>query len=392
MNYVPFTHLIRYHKTIVKTRLSLRKCSTAVKHKVIAPYNTSDQIYFNELLKDTPFEMRLTPDKGRGLYAKKDFKEGEIMYSEKAFVTTQDFENSNPNYCHSCYKPLEFTKIIFGDDNIKEYSKTHSSHFKELKSNLLSKLGISKYSKVTLEGTDLNFCGPECMNEFTSKFIHKDVNEFIYVQNYIKKSLNHLNVQLIDYSSAYMISLLAYLIKKDPSLWNESILRMTYSQEDVEREIEPEIDTIRKILIKFHPELSTSALTKENYKRLQSVIYLNGFTLDSKSVIILLKKKDENIAVDLLDDKSVRNVSMYKIASLFNHSCIPNVGSLSPILSNCLKLVALREIKKGDELVISYTKTTEPLEYRREVLLKHYQFICQCEKCLEESNMKNQQF
>lgn len=65
-----------------------------------------------------------------------------------------------------------------------------------------------------------------------------------------------------------------------------------------------------------------------------------------------------------------------------NHSCDPNAELECD--GRHVQLVALREIREGEEIFISYIDENEPLETRREMLEERYFFTCSCERCMEE--------
>eukprot|EP00898_Chlorokybus_atmophyticus_P005000 jgi/Chlat1/5500/Chrsp360S00834 len=70
----------------------------------------------------------------------------------------------------------------------------------------------------------------------------------------------------------------------------------------------------------------------------------------------------------------------YLLASLFNHSCVPNVeqqwtATATPTFN------ARFDVKKGEELCISYCDLDWPAEVRQQHLLWAYGFRCTCERC-----------
>lgn len=62
-----------------------------------------------------------------------------------------------------------------------------------------------------------------------------------------------------------------------------------------------------------------------------------------------------------------------------NHSCDPNVVRVSNQPSTLLR--ALKPIKKGDEIFMEYTSTSNPFWVRQAELKETYFFTCQCSKC-----------
>lgn len=67
-----------------------------------------------------------------------------------------------------------------------------------------------------------------------------------------------------------------------------------------------------------------------------------------------------------------------------NHSCEPS-AAVSVGRDGRVTMVALRAIKAGEEVSISYINGATALEERQEVLKEHYGFSCKCPKCLRES-------
>ncbi|EER05691.1 hypothetical protein, conserved, partial [Perkinsus marinus ATCC 50983] len=71
---------------------------------------------------------------------------------------------------------------------------------------------------------------------------------------------------------------------------------------------------------------------------------------------------------------------VYPNAALFNHSCHPNV---IPAFGHgsTLSFRAIRDISPGEEICHSYVELTLPSWKRRDVLLRDYEFLCECERC-----------
>lgn len=111
--------------------------------------------------------------------------------------------------------------------------------------------------------------------------------------------------------------------------------------------------------------------------------------------------KTDKIEEDTGDDLDalfipLDGTAMYCTTCKMNHSCSPNViaryrfsssaaaggqwGSSHPLAVEC---VALRDIKEGEELAISYIQCDEPLDERTEALA-NYGFACNCSKCQAE--------
>lgn len=79
-------------------------------------------------------------------------------------------------------------------------------------------------------------------------------------------------------------------------------------------------------------------------------------------------------------------VYTFDLLSYFNHSCVPNVKCV--ILGDVMNFVALRNIRKGEELTIAYThvETRIDREARKAHLKDTMNFDCACEACLSFSD------
>ncbi|KAI2780180.1 hypothetical protein F4815DRAFT_161587 [Daldinia loculata] len=64
-----------------------------------------------------------------------------------------------------------------------------------------------------------------------------------------------------------------------------------------------------------------------------------------------------------------------------NHSCDPNVVRVCNQPSTVLR--ALKPIRKGEEIFMAYTETTNPFWVRQAHIKEAYHFTCQCAKCIK---------
>jgi hypothetical protein len=75
--------------------------------------------------------------------------------------------------------------------------------------------------------------------------------------------------------------------------------------------------------------------------------------------------------------------ALFAIICTMNHSCTPNVQVQYDRGTSVGTVVALRDIAAGDELFINYCDMDDPVEIRTQNL-RHYGFMCGCEKCARE--------
>ncbi|KAK7913349.1 hypothetical protein WMY93_013560 [Mugilogobius chulae] len=72
-------------------------------------------------------------------------------------------------------------------------------------------------------------------------------------------------------------------------------------------------------------------------------------------------------------------VGLYPSLSLLNHDCGPNCVMVFE--GTKLQLRAVKEIKLGDELTVSYIDSLELTEDRQKQLEEQYHFTCTCQRC-----------
>lgn len=102
-----------------------------------------------------------------------------------------------------------------------------------------------------------------------------------------------------------------------------------------------------------------------------------------------------NILVSYLDTSSLLSTSsaFSHLTDNFNdnhhhhhHNLLMRMEQQPPLI---LMWTALKEIRKGDELCISYIQNDLPFEERQSELKQNYGFDCSCSKCTDEKNQKD---
>jgi hypothetical protein len=81
-----------------------------------------------------------------------------------------------------------------------------------------------------------------------------------------------------------------------------------------------------------------------------------------------------------VEQRVVAGVGLFPIAAMcFNHSCEPSLVHI--FLDGAMEYRAIRDIKVGEELCVSYIDCTLPCSLRRELLLASRYFHCACVRC-----------
>ena len=76
--------------------------------------------------------------------------------------------------------------------------------------------------------------------------------------------------------------------------------------------------------------------------------------------------------------------AVYLLASMANHSCVPNMDITFPDNNHTIEFVALDDVQKHTQLTISYIDQGMHVAQRQQALLQGYGFRCQCEQCVDD--------
>ena len=82
-------------------------------------------------------------------------------------------------------------------------------------------------------------------------------------------------------------------------------------------------------------------------------------------------------------------LALYPSAVYFNHGCDPNIGRYYASNGN-MEFFAIKEIKEGQEALITYIDTDLAIANRKMTLKDHFHFDCTCTRCISEES--NQQY
>lgn len=84
-------------------------------------------------------------------------------------------------------------------------------------------------------------------------------------------------------------------------------------------------------------------------------------------------------------------LALSSVVAMLNHSCDPNVAvvfSQGPVIKDCLHVVAIKEIKSGEELFTRYTDSLVQRCLRQVDLQRSHHFLCSCTLCVKDIAME----
>lgn len=164
-----------------------------------------------------------------------------------------------------------------------------------------------------------------------------------------------------------------------------------------------QLSTLQQALARFFGDDETLAkyVTLEALTKLFALIGTNQQGIGTSSFAAWVKTVEEQGDVsdliealyDKLDDTvghrflNNEGSGLYLTQSKINHSCDPNAEVQFVYSNHTLQVVALQDIKEGEEICISYLDQCElsrSRHSRQKYLQENYLFTCSCSKCQEE--------
>ncbi|XP_045449804.1 histone-lysine N-trimethyltransferase SMYD5 [Melitaea cinxia] len=362
------------------------------------------------------FEIRVSNSKkGKGLFATKQYNEGDIILEEDPLVSCQFAWNAAYRYlaCDHCMRPLETP-----EQNVRRLSAKpdivlpHSDCFETDLLNITS-----------CNQCGILYCSEEC-KEMSAAIYHQTL---CYIQNETQHPINVLieTWKQIHYppetaNIMLLVRILAYIQQhSDPPSAAATIKQFCHRTENEDAELvhkllgdefSGQINTLREMTANvINGEYVQEFLTPEGFSSLMALVGTNGqgigtspLSLWVNSVSRLTMSDDERQQLDMFIDKVYQYVEgesgqflntegsgLFQLQSACNHSCGPNAESSFPYGNHRIQLKALKTIRPGDEICISYLDdcTLQRSRYsRQKELAENYLFICWCERCTAQSS------
>eukprot|EP01064_Diplonema_japonicum_P031740 TRINITY_DN5769_c0_g4_i1.p1 TRINITY_DN5769_c0_g4~~TRINITY_DN5769_c0_g4_i1.p1 ORF type:complete len:416 (+),score=89.84 TRINITY_DN5769_c0_g4_i1:45-1250(+) len=389
------------------------------------PTVVNDFDYYADLTKNECVEVRMVEGKGKGAFALADFDIDDEVIRENALACAQNLDDVRDGIkvCAATLKSLETPK-----ENLVRVCRS----LKEVEVPC-----IAKYPSQNVEQCDNTATG--CKQLYSSKEL-KTIAWYRYHQVLCKGLMSSEEVKAleeyekeswiqggIDYSDTFHLALhfmaimfsgvklgssveevftpfsyliscpwerftFTYLLDKDQTPQGDS-------EEDRRTKEETLAKAMRLMRTIFQVGENDELLTEHRFTRILGAVLLNGQervpnspwacyqmwlrTNGTRQEYKSMKSFSKNNP-DLAS--STKGQGVYRVCSCFNHSCEPNIQVMySDDNDETLVVHAIREIKKGDELCISYIDEDASYNTRQEQLRDHYLFTCICPKCTRES-------
>lgn len=327
--------------------------------------NSAEQFaYASEITsKDTPnlvmpknIRYQFTKNRGKGLYATKSFKEGDLLWEEESplfFIPPLDHMNliKSSNACTYCATLL----------------KTASQLKKGLDCNVCSDV----------------WCSIRCKKKDT---LHGTLKHNVYQEGKKSKkrivSAAWLRYEKYCYenkwNAAHAVALIyAYCLTDKTGVLLQQFDAFAKVRQDIRYKaidssgIGGSFDTNSggALFVKEQQE----ALWREAYAKFNEIFPLDEITYEQY--------------MEFLGSYNINNVdgSMFLIQAHLNHNCDPNVRVLfGEHKADGIKVYAKRDIKANEELTTSYVNPAHDVNQRLRELRVNWGFKCNCNKCKED--------
>ncbi|KAK3919604.1 SET and MYND domain-containing protein 5 [Frankliniella fusca] len=362
-------------------------------------------------------EVRYVDDmKGKGLFAVRAFKAGEIVFEEQPLVCCQFAWNQAYGYlsCDYCMRPLESA-----EENARRLSGKP-----ELVLPYPQCCVTAKNQHTECGACGVRYCSVSCLEQAWAKY-HRTLctqarTRDASLGQHPLDMLNDAWKQMHYPPETTSIMLLARIIamihqENDKERIMHTFMQFCHRVVNHEDEIahkllgeqfQGQLEMLRTLILQALPSDNASHnwLTPEGFRSLVALVGTNGQGVGTSSLSEWVKKVSalslappDKQALDVFINKlyddleevvgsflNCEGSALYSLQSSCNHSCIPNAEPSFPYSDFRLVMTATRNIQPGDEITISYLDecTLERSRHSRlKMLRENYLFNCQCIKC-----------
>lgn len=298
-----------------------------------------------ELEKMLPkgIKVSVTKTRGKALYATKNFKAGDVLWTEEPLVLAPKAEflriRRTGSACSYCAKAL-----------------------RQIDGQLIAATGGVPCKKCTG-----NWCSTACQKR---DLLHEDM-----YHNSIRNRLNYL--QWIEFEKFCMDN-----NWRAGYLFGLVVLRK--ARKDAKKSFIPLIDSMAKV----RQDVRQKAVSDEGSLEFEQheTMWKEGFKLLYRSVksVYSLTYDEFQEGIGMVNINNVHNC-IFAIHSHLNHSCQPNAEVETITLAEGIRIKALTDIAAGQEVTVTYVDPESSYDDRRYKLRINWGFICHCPRCKKDA-------
>ncbi|XP_063614322.1 histone-lysine N-trimethyltransferase SMYD5-like isoform X2 [Penaeus indicus] len=393
--------------------------------------------------EDPSVEVRVIGEPiGKGLFALKNFKAGEVIFEERPLVSCQFLWNAAYGYlaCDYCMRPLETAE----ENACRLAQNPHLSlPYPEC-------CDTKKDSLIECPQCDASYCSRECRasawNQYhetlcLQSFTPDPSHPLVMLQeawkwwglqpdsNHSQGSTSQKRIRSSDGEQMHYppetacIMLLARIIatvlqaadkEGATALFMQFCHRTVNEEEEIAHkllgaEFHDQLEALRDLMEKAlgAPEVR-HWLTPEGFRSLVALVGTNGQGIgtsplsrwvrncDALEISAEEREKLDQLIDNIYDqlDKEAggflnnEGSGLYPLQSACNHSCDPNAMPTFPYNNFHLVMTAVKDIAAGEEICVSYLdecNLSRSRHSRINILRENYLFTCRCTKCNEQS-------
>ncbi|XP_063381431.1 histone-lysine N-trimethyltransferase SMYD5 [Cydia fagiglandana] len=353
--------------------------------------------------------------KGKAMFSTKNYEPGDIILEEDPLVSCQFAWNAAYKYiaCDHCMRPLETP-----EQNVRRLSANpdmvlpHPDCYDMCLDNITSCDQCGAY-----------YCSESCRQQAYAKYhrtICYDPNDLQHPIVVLLEAWKPLHYPPETTSIMLLVRILAYIQQSsDPSLAVATIKQFCHRTMNEDEEIMhkllgdqfvDQLNMLRELTANVvNGDAVQEFLTPDGFCSLMALVGTNGQGIGTSplamwvnSVVELTLSDDERRQLDLfltrMYDKvqeesgsflNTEGSGLFKLQSACNHNCAPNAESTFPYGNHRLQLKAIKPIRPGEEICISYLDECflqRSRHSRQKELAQNYLFVCDCHRCLSESS------
>lgn len=331
------------------------------------------------MLQQSSLQVIQVPNAGRGLAPVEPIQQGTVIHSEKPMLCFPALKHV-AKVCRHCLTPLQSRQASVSALHFCSKSCETAAFAYSRTEKLLDLSPLSEYCVEYKERFPLLLARAACMHlskQLQPTEWHPSSSPAVKQQS--------SNAPQGDIWQDYMFLTYAHVPPPPPSPWIETHALLQKAVHDFVRKQQARVPT------NVHQPLIAAAadLSLEWYVGMLARLHINSFRVDGVMLTGDCSLAEMAAAsVGAQQDGSL-GTAVYLLASLFNHSCGPNVDVTYPMNNSTAHFVAARDIAAGEQLCISYIDASMSVKARQQQLEWGYGFCCSCETCKEEATQQS---
>ncbi|XP_053604845.1 histone-lysine N-trimethyltransferase SMYD5 [Plodia interpunctella] len=362
------------------------------------------------------YEIRPSSSKkGKGLFATKQYNQGDVILEEDPLVSCQFAWNAAYRYlaCDHCMRPLEtpeqnVRRLSCKPDIVLPHSNCYETNLENV---------------TTCDQCGVLYCCESCKQQAYvtyHRLLCHDISDVQHPVMVLLEAWKQMHYPPETTSIMLLVRILAFIEQSsDPAAAAAKIKQFCHRtvNEDAElvhkllgEQFSDQLGTLRELTSNvISGDHAQEFLTPEGFCSLMALIGTNGQGIGTSplamwvnNVLELTMSDDERQQLDLFIDKLYQYVEeesgtflntegsgLYQLQSASNHSCEPNAESSFPYGNHRIQLKALKPIMPGEEICISYLDECalqRSRHSRQKELAQNYLFVCWCDRCNSQAS------